>query len=319
MYANIDSMFNKGEDLFMLVAAKDPDLILLTEFLPKNKGIYESSEFEICGYETYLSSITKGRGVAIYCKIGLSVNMADTITCENFQKSLWCRMKLKQSDSLLIGYVYRSPASDVENNVMLNDLLRKVISLSDSHLLIVGDFNFREINWSLRQSDASYDHDSSKFIEAVNDCYLFQHISEPTRFREERVASILDLVFSNEELMVSDIHVEYLPPNGKRDHVTLSFIFNCYAAKETSNSEPRYLYHKGDYEKLRQLVGEINWTATETLDVDDHWDVFTKSITSSVDKCIPKSKPGSFRKKKWVTTKALQAIKDNQKAWKKYT
>ena len=150
---------------------------------------------------------------------------------------------------------------------MLKDLLRKVICLNDSHLLIVGDFNFRDINWSLRQSNTSYDHESSKFIEAVNDCYLFQHISEPTRFREGQVALILDLVFSI----------------GKSDHVSLSFNFNCYAAKETSNSEPRYLHHKGDYEKLRQLIGKIKWTVTENLDVDDHWDVLTKSITSSVD------------------------------------
>ena len=56
--------------------------------------------------------------------------------------------------------------------------------------------------------------------------------------------------------MVSDI--EYLPPIGKSDHVPLSFNSNCYAAKETSNSEPRYQYHKGDHYKLRQLVGEIN-------------------------------------------------------------
>ena len=197
------------------------------------------------------------------------------------------------------------------NNVMLNDLLRKVICLNDSHLLIVGDFNFRDINWSLRQSNTSYDHESSKFIEAVNDCYLFQHISEPTRFREGQVALILDLVFSNEELMVSDI--EYLPSISKSDHVSLSFNFNCYAAKETSNSESRYLHHKGDYEKLRRLIGEIKWTVTKNLDVDDHWDVLTKSITSSVDKCISKSKQGSVRSKKWVTAKALQAIKDKQK------
>ena len=82
-------------------------------------------------------------------------------------------MKLKQSDGLLTGCVYRSPASDMENNVMLNDLLRIVISLNDSHLLIVGDFNFRDINLSLRRSYSSYDHESSKFIEAVKTVIYF--------------------------------------------------------------------------------------------------------------------------------------------------
>ena len=88
MYANIDSMLIKREEHFMLVAAKDPDLILLTEILQKNKGTYEISEFEICGYKAYLSSITKGRGVALYYKIGLSMNMVDTITFDNFLESL---------------------------------------------------------------------------------------------------------------------------------------------------------------------------------------------------------------------------------------
>ena len=38
-----------------------------------------------------------------------------------------------------------------------------------------------------------------------------------------------------------------------------------------------------------------------------------------MDKCIPMSKPGLKPKKKWINAKVLSAIKDKQKAWKKYT
>ena len=45
------------------------------------------------------------------------------------------------------------------------------------------------------------------------DGFLFQHVREPTRFREEQMPSILDLILTNEENSVEKI--DYLPSLGK--------------------------------------------------------------------------------------------------------
>ena len=42
---------------------------------------------------------------------------------------------------------------------------------------------------------------------------IFQHVTEPTRYRENERPNLLDLVLSSEEGMVQDLR--YLPPLGK--------------------------------------------------------------------------------------------------------
>ena len=88
-----------------------------------------------------------------------------------------------------------------------------------SHLLIVGDFNIKDINWVDMTSATDEAHISTKFIECIRDCFLLQHVMEPTRFRSDNVPSLLDLIFTNEENMV--LNLSTLPGLGKSDHVIL--------------------------------------------------------------------------------------------------
>ena len=42
------------------------------------------------------------------------------------------------------------------------------------------------------------------FMQTINDNFLFQHCKENTRHRENQISTLIDLVLSNEEQMVSD-------------------------------------------------------------------------------------------------------------------
>jgi hypothetical protein len=59
-----------------------------------------------------------------------------------------------------VGWIYRSPSSLKDNNKKLNDLISKARDLKYSYYLIMGDFNYPEIDWlknevmDNRQSDA---------------------------------------------------------------------------------------------------------------------------------------------------------------------
>ena len=86
-----------------------------------------------------------------------------------------------------------------------------------SHLLICGDFNYKEISWS-DFSGATNNGHIEPFLEVVDDLFLFQHITAPTRFRPGETPSLLDLVFTNEQDMINNIL--HLPPLGNSDHVT---------------------------------------------------------------------------------------------------
>ena len=64
----------------------------------------------------------------------------------NFEETVWLQIT-SNGLNLLFGCIYRSPSSDFNNNAKLNGLLNKACSRNYSHLIVVGDFNYRGIDW----------------------------------------------------------------------------------------------------------------------------------------------------------------------------
>ena len=103
-----------------------------------------------------------------------------------------------------------------------------VLEQKYSHVLIMGDFNYPEINWNMGISTASADHPSQVFITRYRDWFLHQHVTEPTHFRGLQQANILDLIMTNESSMIDKI--QYSEPLGKSHHMVLNWTFKCYPA-----------------------------------------------------------------------------------------
>ena len=72
------------------------------------------------------------------------------------------------------------------------------------HRCIAGDLNFRSINWTNWTTTHGEKSIDGTFIETVRDCFYHQHIEEPTRRRGNN-PSLLDLVFTDEQMQVSEI------------------------------------------------------------------------------------------------------------------
>ena len=108
-YTNADSLRNKINDLQARIEAEKPDIIAITEVLPKNSPEpLQDCEFQIPGYNG-LYHLSDGRGLALYTKNSLSATSVSFNN--NFTESIWCRVNLRHHDSLLVGCVYRSPNS----------------------------------------------------------------------------------------------------------------------------------------------------------------------------------------------------------------
>jgi hypothetical protein len=78
--------------------------------------------------------------------------------------------------------------------------------------------------------------------------FLFQHIKEPTRFREGQSPTLDDLILTNEEAMIDNIEVG--TPLGKSDHAVLTFDFLCAATLEIQAAK-RLNYNKADFESMQ--------------------------------------------------------------------
>ena len=271
---NADSLTNKRNELEVAVASDQPDIIAVTEVLLKCKERdIQKSELLMEGYDCYFSG--EGRGVCIYTKKWLNAIQVDDLTDMDFKESIWCETRLSDEDNLMIGCVYRSPNSPDENNAHLWNLLNAACAKQNSHLLIMGDFNFPEIDWDSWTSSAGISHASNKLLDCLQDNYLFQEVRCFNRYREGQQPSHLDLVIVNEEELIDDIteHSAF----GKSDHIVLQFELNCH--RSVSEDQPaRFLYAKGDYSSLKNDLKEVNWTELKDLDITKAWDILPTKL-----------------------------------------
>ena len=74
-----------------------------------------------------------------------------------------------------------------------------------SHRCIVGDFNYRDINWALWSSSKGEASEEEKFLATLQDSFMHQHVLEPTRRRGNDNPSTLDLVVTDEATQISEI------------------------------------------------------------------------------------------------------------------
>ena len=197
----------------------NPHVLALTEF--GASAMVMDSELGIDGYSLYRGNHSDGNGglghgVALYISDTLNHSACPLFDDVEFDCTAWSCVKMSNNKSLLIGVVYRSPNSPDLNNQNLLSILKKATSANYSQVVICGDFNLPRIDWTSRRSLDSEASFTSKFVEEVNEMNLFQHVRSSTRFRNNQ-NSCLDLVFTSEENMVSE--VSELPPIGKSDHL----------------------------------------------------------------------------------------------------
>ena len=312
LYTNTDQFLNKRDLLVMSIADDEPDVIILNEVIPKAQTLpIPNALLSVSGFSLYTNFDPSRTNLGSSGIRGICILVSERLhssECKfqgsSFQEHLWVRVKLLGSDYLIIGCIYRSPSSDPHRSVeQLGLLLQEVCSSNPSHLLITGDFNIPHIDWNLKLSQEPATHFSHTFLEKVGDCYLTQHIKEPTRYREGQASSLLDLVLTNEEGMVSDLR--HLAPLGSSDHVVIRFGYKCYTSKKEL-STPKRSFGKGDYDRLRALLADADWPLMHDMNVHDAYSFLKEVVERATDVCVPKTKPGSKKKNIYMNKQALK-------------
>jgi hypothetical protein len=95
LYLNADCLLNKRDELHLLMDLYKPDLVCISEYLPKN----------------FTNHSAPHRGILIYTSKHLQATVANHAVNSFFEEQCWIQTALNSRDKLLVGGIYRSPNS----------------------------------------------------------------------------------------------------------------------------------------------------------------------------------------------------------------
>ena len=309
MYTNVRSVFNnnKREEIKLMLKNKDIDILGITESWAHKE--IEDAELSIEGYTMFRkdrdsNEKTRGGGVILYCRdeLGAVRELEDE---ENKSETIWSKFLDKDGDDIYVGLAYRSPTASQEET---KSLFEQISHYSNHRTIVMGDFNYGDINWEEKESGPQ----GKEFLELVQDCFLYQNVTLPTRG-----SNILDLVLSTEQNMIEEVEVEC--PVSNSDHNVLLFKMICkteWVKKRMKN----YRYDKGDYISINTELNAINWEENYyNIGVEEMWTFFQQRLMEMREKYVPESVPRKRELPKWMTKSINKGIKKRNKAWKKYS
>jgi len=188
IYTNAHSMCNKQVELKASVQQDSYDLVAFTETWWDDSPDWSAA---MNGYKLFRRDTQGKRGsrVALYAR-----DCFDCIELGNFDNKvecLWVKMRGKANKAdLLLGVCYRPPNQDEEVDEVF---YKRLAEVSQSvALVLVRDFNLPDICWKYNTAERKQ---SGRFLECVEDNFLTQLVSEPTR-----ADASLDLLFTNRGL-----------------------------------------------------------------------------------------------------------------------
>ncbi len=278
-----------------------PHIIGITEVKPKFSR-YKPRESElkvddIGEYDIFSRNLDKdiGRGMLLYVHKHLEAKEVKMKT--NFEESVFVKIKLNNNDNLLVGLIYRSDSGSADNNRNLRRLISEASNLGHSHTLLMGDFNYPDINWNNWSTKGdSTESEEYLLLENFRDNFLFQHVDSPTRWRGTDTPNLLDLILTSEDNMIGEI--QYDCPLGKSDHCVLTFQFKCYAEIK-ERTKKIICYDKANYEVISNEIEKVHWDdILGNDDINASWEVFKNKIKEIEEMFVPcrETKISMFKK-----------------------
>lgn len=311
IYANVRSILNKNkrEEISLLLKEGRTDILALTESWT-HEGVSDA-ELNFEGFTLFrrdrrCTDRIKGGGLLLYCRNDIKVvrvfDEGDS-KCE----SLWVKVFDSFNEGIFIGLFYRSPSASQEETF---DILKQLKVHARGNTVILGDFNFPEINWGLRDAAGV----AKEFLKVADDLFLLQLVKVPTRGM-----NILDLILSTERNLVSDVDVSC--PISNSDHNKIAFKVNC-ETKCLEEESIKYNYEKANFSAIQGELNKIEWSKLfDSKSTNEIWRLFKNILMDNRDSYVPKSKStGSTKGKsaKWMTKKIKKSIKCRNKAWSRF-
>jgi len=155
------------------------------------------SEIFLAGYTLFRKDrpVNRARGgVLLYVRSVLQP--VEFEPRSNFPEQVWCRILDSKGGEFYLGVCYRTPTDSIfgsRNHAALRELVTELAG-SRKHFVLIEDLNYSFKKWPLDADTDAPSEEARQFIECLDDNFLTQHVTVPTRNN-----SILDLIITDEQ------------------------------------------------------------------------------------------------------------------------
>ncbi|KAF8569718.1 hypothetical protein P879_01816 [Paragonimus westermani] len=223
LYTSTQGLLSKLAEFRDTMASGTFSLVGLTETWLTDE--ITDADISIPGFSVLRSDRgSQGGGVALYYSTQLKLTVNNDPPFPS-RETLWCMLPLDATGLCLTVVIYRPPNNSPEADTLLLSDPNQFLARGRRHVLLMGDFNCPQLHTRVHSSGSF----QAELLALCDLIPLYNHVLQPTRFKSNDTPSILNLLLTNEELMIEDVH--YLPPLGASDHVCLQFEFVCYASR----------------------------------------------------------------------------------------
>ena len=198
---------------------------------------------------------------------------------------------------VILCLVYLPPQASANEVQSLINFLSNLISTQN--VILLGDFNFPNIDWSSLSSPNGPSHLFTEFAFRAN---LSQHITTPTHIG----GNILDLLFSQSPDSVINVQVHNSQPlsNFSSDHFPISFSIPHSALKLTPNHPPSFYldFAKCNYDAMVDHLLDIDFSDYfSSHNIEYLWSFLKNILKDSIASFVPKVRRSSQKFPKWFT------------------
>ena len=183
--------------------------------------------------------------------------------------------------AIICCMVYIPPNSTVEYHTELINYLQSL----PGHVIIFGDFNMPDIDWSTLAGGST---SSNNFCEFIFQSNLNQLVTCPTH----KHGNLLDLILTDSADNIVDLTVHPLEYQCiSSDHHLITFAICCKNIIPKPVTKETFNYAKGDYAGLNEYLLNCDFGVICNLtDVEEIWNILKNHILSGMNLFIPKVK-----------------------------
>lgn len=306
---------NITSDVFCLTETWLNDKFLVSEVIPHNLKVHRRDR------NYHVTRTERGGGVLVAYRNNLNaVRVYDFESNISFVEDIWLKFDRPEGNLFLCTvYITSSNQSELLFDNFYAKVMENIMKIDvDDIVLIIGDFNTREIEW-LRSADGSIVprnilSEKAIALDSVLNCgSLTQH-----NLIKNKDDKILDLVLASKN--IGNINVAkssqylvsidgYHPPLQIEADLKLNFL--------RDNITKKFNFRKANYVLINNEIERACWEELHALPVDDAVDRFYCIVKSIIENMVPKRKR-KFRFPFWYSRELIEQIRMKERARKKW-